>query len=376
MLRRLSQFIMLLLTILFAHIAIAQDNRPAAGADVSWLSSVTTAPSVVPATSRPLRPLLQQADGTPIKTTAEWSPVRAEIKQAWLEFLGPVSACPEHLDVQTLKSDRLEDCTRELIEYNAEAGRRVRAHLLRPHGKSSSKQPALVLFHGTTPDTSKSDVGLGSKPGRNTGLKLAAHGFIVICPDNFLWEEKTYLDAVAAAKQRHPHSLGMATMLADGQRAIDVLLTLPDVDPARIGAIGHSLGGKETLYLTAFDDRIRAGVASEGGLGLDSTNWDAPWYLGPAVKSPEFPRDHHELLALIAPRPFLVLGGETGRGCSDGNRSWPYIAAGQDISRLYGLPVRQGLLNHHEGHLFSPASHEKAIEWLQCYTAENKSAKR
>lgn len=38
--------------------------------------------------------------------------------------------------------------------------------------------------------------------------------------------------------------------------------------------------------------------------------WQAPWYLGPVVLDPKFPRNHHELIALIAPRPFLVLGGK------------------------------------------------------------------
>ena len=158
---------------------------------------------------------------------------------------------------------------------------------------------------------------------------------------------------------------GMATMLADGMRAVDILAALPDVDPERIGAIGHSLGAKEVLYLMAFDDRVKAGVSSEGGISLPSTNWDAPWYLGPAAKKSDFPRDHHELLAIIAPRPLLVLGGETGRGAADGNRSWPHIAAAQKVYRLYGEPVRLGLLNHGEGHKFSPASGEKSFAWLE-----------
>jgi hypothetical protein len=37
--------------------------------------------------------------------------------------------------------------------------------------------------------------------------------------------------------------------------------------PDRVFAIGHSLGAKEVLYLAGFDERIRAAVSSEGGIG-------------------------------------------------------------------------------------------------------------
>lgn len=80
------------------------------------------------------------------------------------------------------------------------------------------------------------------------------------------------------------------------------------------------------MYLTALDPRIEVGAAHEAGLGYAHSNWGEEWYLGSA-----FPRhqDQDQLLALVAPRPFLVVGG----GDSDGihnidlvrsaRRSWP-----------------------------------------------------
>ncbi|MGC4002706.1 MAG: hypothetical protein QM811_06035 [Pirellulales bacterium] len=143
------------------------------------------------------------------------------------------------------------------------------------------------------------------------------------------------------------------------------MLTRANVDPARIVALGHSLGAKEVLYLLAFDERVIAGVASEGGVPLNSTNWDAPWYLGPDVRKPEFARDHHELVALIAPRPFLVLAGERGNGCADGDRTWPYLLPAQQVCRLLERPVRIGLLNHGQGHTVPNDAAEKAFVWLE-----------
>src|SRR5205085_11358947 len=106
---------------------------------------------------------------------------------------------------------------------------------------------------------------------------------------------------------RAPKSKGMAKMLYDSLVATDILAAQPGVDPARLGSVGHSLGAKETLYLAAFDERIKATVSSEGGIGTKFSNWDALWYLGPTIKEPAFTHEHHELLALAAPRPFLLI---------------------------------------------------------------------
>jgi hypothetical protein len=197
---------------------------------------------------------------------------------------------------------------------------------------------------------------------------LVHSGFVVFCPRCFLWQDAAdYDEAVAKHRQRHPQSLGMAKMLYDAMRGVDVLVSLPDVDADRIGAVGHSLGAKETLYLAAFDERIKAAVASEGGLGFRSTNWDAPWYLGPAIRDESFPLNHHQLLALIAARPFLILGGEAGPGAADGDRSWPLLEAALPVWKLYGEPTRLGLRNHHRGHALPNFEFFYLNEWLKTY---------
>ncbi|MGC1274987.1 MAG: dienelactone hydrolase family protein [Planctomycetaceae bacterium] len=334
--------------------------------DVPWLDDVTTPPADVPEPAKPLVPLLVDDNGRPITSIDGWKARRKELREAWLEFLGPLPQAPSGgITLKTVSEETLDHCTRTLVRYEVEPGRVVEAFLLRPNGSTEEKRPAVVVFHPTNVETIHVVAGTGGRPDQHLGLRLAERGFVVFCPANFLWEEKDYKQAVAAARKRHPDSLGMATMLADGMRAVDILSTLPGVDSDRIGAIGHSLGAKEVLYLTAFDERVKVGVSSEGGVALDSTNWDDPWYLGDAINRPAFARNHHELLALAAPRSLLILGGESGRGASDGDRSWPYLVAAQKVYRLYDEPVRLGLLNHREGHKLSPANAEKAFEWLE-----------
>jgi pimeloyl-ACP methyl ester carboxylesterase len=164
---------------------------------------------------------------------------------------------------------------------------------------------------------------------------------------------------VSEHRHRHRGACGMAKMLYDGLRAVDLLASLPEVDAQRIGAAGHSLGGKEALYLAAFDDRVKAAVASEAGIGTAFSNWDAPWYL--ATKN--FGHEHHELLGMIAPRAFLLIGGES----ADGDRSWPFIASALDAYRFYNQPSRIGLFNHRQGHTIPPIAEQRTYEWLQTY---------
>ncbi len=51
----------------------------------------------------------------------------------------------------------------------------------------------------------------------------------------------------------------------DGMRAIDYLMTRPEVDPKRLGCTGHSGGGTLTLFISAVDERIQCAAMHEGG---------------------------------------------------------------------------------------------------------------
>ena len=200
-------------------------------------------------------------------------------------------------------------------------------------------------------------------------MQLAQAGLVTICPRCFLWEPDAagnvvdYNAQVARFRRRQPAARGMAKMLFDARRAVDVLTGIPDVDHRRLAAIGHSLGGKEALYLAALDERIVATAASEFGIGMTYSNWDAPWYLGPEIHEARFPRRHHELLGMIAPRAFLLVAGES----ADGDRSWPYLAAAREIYDLYPGPARWGFLNHRTGHAPPAEVGRKMCQWVSAW---------
>lgn len=342
--------------------------------DVSWLVDVQRPPQAVPVPERPLAPLLIDDQSRPITTVPQWEVALRKIREAWLKFLGPMPAERPALKLEVLQEDRPAGCVRQLVRYQAEADEFVEGYLLLPDPLGTARRSAIVALHQTANSSIDEIAGVTGPEAQHLGLQLCRAGHVVFCPRCYLWQTppKYQIDVkgtVAAFHKRHPETLGMHKMLFDAQRGVDVLASLPNVDAQRIGAAGHSLGAKEALYLAAFDERIKAAVASEGGIGFSSTNWHDPWYLGAGIKAAEFGLNHHQLLALIAPRPFLVLGGEMGAGAADGDRSWPYLAAALSVYRLYGEPARLGLLNHRQGHSIPDEVRHKMLEWLQTYTA-------
>jgi hypothetical protein len=98
-------------------------------------------------------------------------------------------------------------------------------------------------------------------------------------------------------------------------------------DVRRIALSGCSYAGKMALFGGAFDERVALTIVHEsGGGGINSwrvsdtmgnvekianTNYD--WFL-PSLRdnfngrADRLPYDHHELIAMIAPRPVLILG--------------------------------------------------------------------
>jgi pimeloyl-ACP methyl ester carboxylesterase len=172
---------------------------------------------------------------------------------------------------------------------------------------------------------------------------------------------ESYYEAVANLRLRHPACTGMGKWVWDAQRLVDYLCSRADVDRKRIGIIGHSLGGKMALYAAAMDSRIHVAVASEPGIGFSHSNYDDFWYLGEALKNAPAGTDQHELLALMAPRPFLLIGGDS----ADGDKSWHYINAARPVYELLAAPRGIGYVNHRSGHSPTPDAVRLAMDWLR-----------
>jgi hypothetical protein len=214
--------------------------------DVRWLEEVQTPPGNLPPPAVRLKPLLDDPDGKRITTREAWEKRREELRRGWIDFLKPPPRSPEPPEFQVLEEDRMEGVLRQKIAYETEPGIRVEAYLIQPLD-SAKLRPGAVVLHSTVDHTIRQPAGLAADVQKAFGLKLAQHGFVTISPRNFLWPREGKIDARGEAEayhRRRPGSKGMAKMLHDAQVALDILAKLPGVDPARLGAVGHSLGAK------------------------------------------------------------------------------------------------------------------------------------
>jgi dienelactone hydrolase len=333
----------------------------AAADPTDWPALVQKPYRDLPVADLGLKPLLVTADGRKVADKDEWAKVRQSLHAAWIERLGKPPEKAAKLDVQVENTEKLDGYIRQLLSFRSEGDDRVRAYLLTPAGlKKGEKRPAVVVFHQTTNDTLKEPVGLGKKPELALALHLVRRGYVALSPECYIMKEGGPRAQAAALAKRRPGWTGLGKMTFDGSRCVDFLETLPEVDRDRIGCIGHSLGAKETLYALAFEPRYKVGVFNEGGIGLRMSNWTDAWYLTDRMK-PHIPAmENHQVMALAAPRPLLVLGGDS----ADGDASWTFVKAVLPVYELLGAGDRVGLYNHKGKHSFPKEARRVAYRWL------------
>jgi dienelactone hydrolase len=168
-------------------------------------------------------------------------------------------------------------------------------------------RPAVLALHQTSSHGKREVDGVG-KPDQAYGRELAELGYVVLAPD--------YPSFGDYPCEFDDPAFVSGTMLAifNHRRCIDFLENVPGVDAKRIGAIGHSLGGHNALFLAAMDERIQAVVSCCGWSTFESygdlTGWSSPRYM-PRIKTfyhlnaNQLPFEFTDVLRAIAPRPLM-----------------------------------------------------------------------
>ncbi len=125
------------------------------------------------------------------------------------------------------------------------------------------------------------------------------------------------------------------------RRGLDYLVTLPDVDPARLGVTGLSGGGWQTIVLSALDPRVKVAV-EVAGFGSLQSNITHPTDTDEIEEDPtDFTKgeDYTDLAAMRAPRPTLLIHNAMDNCCFRSMLVKPYIYdAIKPFFRLYGKP--------------------------------------
>lgn len=252
-----------------------------------------------------------RADLASIRTLAEWRKARQRILAGMQLVMGELPKMKRPpVEVVRLESEDLPRFTRAKIKYLSEEGDYVPAYLLTPK-KLKRRAPAMLCLHQTIRIGKAEPAGLGGAANLHYAKELAERGYVCIAPDYPYLGENNF----------DPYKHGYASCAMKGvrnhMRAVDVLQSLPEVAKDRIGSIGHSLGGHNTLFVAAFDTRIKAMVTSCGFTSFkkyyngDLTGWAGKRYM-PLIaekygKDPaRIPFDIEGILVALAPRPLFI----------------------------------------------------------------------
>ena len=311
-------------------------------------------------------------DGRPVETQADWEERRQEILRFWEDALGAWPPLIEQPSVEIVETTRRDELTQKKVRVEVASDLMLDGYLLVPDG-ADPKPAVLVVFYD--PETG---AGLSDRPLRDFGYQLARRGFVAL---SIGWP-RHYTQA--ESPQRQPLS-SLAYVAANCYNA---LAALPEVDPARVGVVGHSFGGKWALFASCLYDKFACAVWSDPGIVFDerrpNVNYWEPWYLGwqPGEnRSPGIPRetnprtgpykqlieagrDLHELHALMAPRPFLVSGG-----AEDPPERWQALQHTMAVNTLLGFRDRVAMTNR-PGHGPTEESNEQIYLFFEHFLKE------
>ena len=327
---------------------------------------------------------------TKITTAAEWQTKAAALRDIFRQTLGqaPDLACP--LDPQIVAAEECDGYLKRTVTYALTPQERTEAYVLIPHGLTTLAA-AVLCIHPTT--SLGKEQAIGNDPtekGQNSAyaLHLVQRGYITLAYDLLSANTRCYPGLkdfdTAPFYQQYPNWSVRGRDLWDVGRAIDLLQSLDEVDPNRIGSIGHSQGGGITIHAMALDERIAAGVSSCGDwpdrIAKNPFNGARTgWWVGrPALRpycytGKPFPIDLHEYLALAAPRPIMniVALNDWMYGLDEEEFTRTTLDdLAKNVSSVYALLGAENKFAqplHTAGHGFQQEQHNLAYTFLDQY---------
>lgn len=319
-------------------------------------------------------PLLNE-DGSRVTNREEWYAKQKLLRKWWMHQLGP---WPPLITSPTLKIEETKDQGDHLehkVSFLWTPNETTTGYLLVP--KSPGEKPAVVsVFY--EPETA---IGRG-KANRDFAIQLTKRGFVSLSIGTTeATAAKTYAIYSPSIDDATVAPLSMLAYAA--ANAWYVLASHDEVDPERIGIVGHSFGGKWAMFASCLFEKYACSAWSDPGIVFDesrpSVNYWEPWYLGyhpppwrkRGLITPENPaqgvykeltsRNHdlHLLHALMAPRPFLVSGGS-----EDPPERWEALNHTIAINKLLGAEHRVGMTNR-PSHDPNPQSNQVIYDFFQ-----------
>jgi dienelactone hydrolase len=352
-------------------------------------SFLLTAPSYPeePQPARPLRDLTKAYfPFTQVKDAQAWETRREEVRRRVLVAAG-LWPMPEKTPLRAMIHGLIDmdDYTVQKVAFQSLPGHFVTGSLYLPK-KPAGKMPGILCPHGHWPNgrfmdaqaTSAQQLATGAEKftsGARSPLQARCVQLARMGCAAFLYDMLGVADSVQMPEHRHgPAEKGFVSAEAElnlegffplqtwnSARALDFLLSLPGIDPTRIGCTGASGGGTQTLMITGIDDRITASfpcvmtsTAMQGGCTCENSN-----YL-------RINQGNIDIAALTVPRPLGMTAA----------KDWTQELETKGFPDLKALYAMVGAPDNVEAHFNLQFPHNyNAVSRAQMYAFFNKHFK-
>ncbi len=317
-------------------------------------------------------------------TLAEWEQKRPRLKQEYLYMLG-LWPLPEKTPLHATVTGILErdGVVIEKPHFQSKPGLYVTGNLYRPK-KSTGKLPAVLYVCGHANrgrDGNKTADHYQDHP-----MWFASNGYVCLSIDTLQLGEipgvhhgtygrpYNHLKAYGVKEEKPPetrwwwHAAGYTPAGVEcwnGIRALDYLVSRPDVDADRLTVTGISGGGAATFWIAAADERVQVAVPISGMSDLESyvTNKVIDGHCDCMFLYNTFQWEWTTIAALVAPRPLLFANSDNDRIFPmDGNRR--VIERLRKLYTLYGKPELVDEYVSQGGHAYRPDLRVAIFKWI------------
>jgi dienelactone hydrolase len=274
-----------------------------------------------------------------IKMLEDWLARRDQYREQLFEMLS-LSPRPPRSDLQPVITGKIEKDTFvvEKLHFQSMPGLYVTANLYLPK-QIEKPLPAVLYVCGHGPVV-KNGISYGNKVTyHHHGVWFARHGYACLIIDTIQLGE---IEGLHHGTNREGmwwwNSRGYTPAGVEAWnsiRALDYLVTRPEVDQARLGVTGRSGGGAYSWWLAALDDRVKAAAPVAGITDLQNHVVDGAveGHCDCMYTVNTYRWDYAQVAALVAPRPLLICN-------SDKDSIFPLdgvMRIHQHVARIYRL---------------------------------------
>ena len=299
-----------------------------------------------------------------------------------LKYLGILGEFPEKtpLNPQVTKIIQQEGYRIENVLFESLPGHHVAANVYLPEGEGPFPAALILCGHEMTSKATESY--------QKTAILFVKNGFVALVVDPISQGEMVqYTDDQGVRILRGStteHTLlnaganlvgtsVLAYELYDNVRALDYLVSRPEVDADRVGCLGNSGGGTQTSYFVGFDDRVKV-AAPCSYIASRERNFDLHGADDGCQHAPFEGRELLEIgdfLIMFAPKPLLILAGRYDfvdyRGTEE---------TVEELHKVYAVldeADKVELFTVADGHGISKPKREAAVRWFKRWLCNDNS---